>query len=518
MKYYGDYLGFRFGEHHSRDLGLYRVSDGDRYNDPSIPAFTDTTAKITGGDGTYYWDSFYTQRTFTINCAFDDLSENQLREIRQIFNGKAEDWLVFDETPYKKYRVKVQSPPQIKYLTFREDFEANGVSLRPRVHKGEITFQFISYTPYAIDNFKTVAFKRTASSSASSTAVYSGVLTAPLTLRSAFHGGARKLDVGDTIYIPVTAVPTQDGTKSYYDCKVFAVATDTTANIEYRIGASPSTVVSITKNGSNYSVQYRSSTTSFISSLNTSSTNINYYTHTDNWNEIEVEPQVYNKNPYHYYMNSGSVYVSCAGQSFRNNKYYNYVPEFYNSQNLDNAYPNTSEWYDSTRLLSAFSGVSLRENVSLSSGAAYFIYNPGDLPTDVKIIINSAAVPSNLSVCLYKRTQVNGGRSSSNQTDGDSELGRLEFSNLTINSDDKQIVIDTAKNLVYGTNYTGTKSGRLYNKYISSGDFFKLPVTQTPDIAKSSNLLDYCDYIWVNFLPTVADGANVYLDYNYLYY
>jgi len=59
MKYYGDYLGFQFGEHHSRDLGLYRVSDGDRYNDVSIPNFTDTTSKIPGGDGTYYWDSFY---------------------------------------------------------------------------------------------------------------------------------------------------------------------------------------------------------------------------------------------------------------------------------------------------------------------------------------------------------------------------------------------------------------------------------------------------------------------------
>lgn len=156
MKYYGDYLGFQFGEHHSRDLGLYRVSDGDRYNDVSIPSFTDTTSKIPGGDGTYYWDSFYSQRTFTIQTVFDDLTESQLRQIRQIFNGKAEDWLIFDETPYKKYRVKLQSPPQIKYLTFREKPIAGspGQFEKPRVHKGEIVFQFISYYPYGIDNFK----------------------------------------------------------------------------------------------------------------------------------------------------------------------------------------------------------------------------------------------------------------------------------------------------------------------------------------------------------------------------
>jgi hypothetical protein len=60
MNYYGDYLGFQFAGRHSRDLGLYRVSDGDRYNDVSIPNFTDNTSPKPGNDGTYYWDSFYT--------------------------------------------------------------------------------------------------------------------------------------------------------------------------------------------------------------------------------------------------------------------------------------------------------------------------------------------------------------------------------------------------------------------------------------------------------------------------
>ena len=60
MGYYGDFMGFQFGEYHSYDLGLLRVSDGSRYNDVSIPNFSDTVTKIPGGDGTYYWDSFYT--------------------------------------------------------------------------------------------------------------------------------------------------------------------------------------------------------------------------------------------------------------------------------------------------------------------------------------------------------------------------------------------------------------------------------------------------------------------------
>jgi len=40
MAYYGDFIGFQFGEHHFPDkttgLMLYRVSSSDRYNDPSV--------------------------------------------------------------------------------------------------------------------------------------------------------------------------------------------------------------------------------------------------------------------------------------------------------------------------------------------------------------------------------------------------------------------------------------------------------------------------------------------------
>ena len=147
MKYYGDYIGFQFGDYHSHDLGLIRVSDGSRYQDVSVPNFQDVTQKRPGGDGTYYWGATYTQRTFPINIAFDNLSEEQLRQVRNVYTGDAEGWLIFDETPYKKYWVKLQSPPQFKYLTFTE----NG---NDRVYKGEATLTFISYSPYAIDAFK----------------------------------------------------------------------------------------------------------------------------------------------------------------------------------------------------------------------------------------------------------------------------------------------------------------------------------------------------------------------------
>jgi hypothetical protein len=38
-----------------------------------------------------------------------------------------------------------------------------------------------------------------------------------------------------------------------------------------------------------------------------------------------------------------------------------------------------------------------------SGGAGYFIYNPGDLPTDVKISINKNDIVSNLTIKLMHR-------------------------------------------------------------------------------------------------------------------
>ena len=480
MKYYGDFLGFRFGSYHSRDLGLYRVSDGDRYNDVSISNFTDTTQKIPGGDGTYYWDSFYSQRTITINTAFDNLSEAQLRQIRQIFNGKAEDWLILDEVPYKKYRVKVQNPPQIKYIAFREDPVVQGIQTvyqRPRVYKGEITFQFISYTPYAIQTSKVAARKLNAIDTSAS--MRGATLATSITVRSAATSFAttRTLTSGTQVYVPVSSLPSSDGTISVRNCSIYAKATGTGTQpiIEYYVGEKDYIITEITKNGSTYSLKLHNASGNFINSLGD--------TQSIAYREYEEDAE------------------------FDMNKAHETWGEL--------CFPNVDEWHDAVPLLSPLELINLQKDtkISSSSDGGYFVYNPGDAPTDIKIQILREAAPSNLSIYLMHRIQVTGGPASSSIND--KALGELHFSNLTVGSNDSTIVVDTATNLVYGAYQNGTQTGTLYNKYISSGDFFKIPVTQVKDTAKSSALTDYCDYLWMNIPPS---SAGVYLDYNYLYY
>lgn len=137
-----DFIGFQFNGVHSNELHIFRVSNGDRYEDTIIPTFKDKTQEIAGGDGTLFWESFYTQKQITIPIAFDNMTESDYRRMRQVFNGKDTAELIFDETPYKYYMAKLQSPPQLKTICFTgKDGQ--------RIYKGEGTLQFICYYPYA---------------------------------------------------------------------------------------------------------------------------------------------------------------------------------------------------------------------------------------------------------------------------------------------------------------------------------------------------------------------------------
>ena len=136
----GDFIGFSFNEHRSESLGIVRVSDGSRYNEDLVPTTQDKTVQVPGGDGFYYFGSDYTQRQFSINIAFDELTEKQFRELQQVFGTKELGKLVFDERPYKYYMVK-SSKPQLKYICFGKEGD--------RIYKGEGTLNFTAYYPYA---------------------------------------------------------------------------------------------------------------------------------------------------------------------------------------------------------------------------------------------------------------------------------------------------------------------------------------------------------------------------------
>ena len=143
----GDYMGFTYNNIHSSALGIVRTSDGSRFNENLLPTIQDKTVQVPGGDGTYYFGSYYTQRPFTISFAFDSLTEEQVARLKTHFGDKKIHDLIFDETPYKIYSAKVTGTATIKHVPFVEG-EAN------RVYKGEGTIQFTCYTPFARSAYK----------------------------------------------------------------------------------------------------------------------------------------------------------------------------------------------------------------------------------------------------------------------------------------------------------------------------------------------------------------------------
>lgn len=137
-----DFIGFTYGGKHSiDDFGIYRTSDGNRYNDNLIPPLTDKTADVPGGNGQYYFSSYYKSRQFSIPIAFDGLTEVQYQQVRKWLDGKEIKELIFDESPYKVYSAKVTGTPQLKTICFDEGGE--------RIYKGEGTIQFTCYYPFA---------------------------------------------------------------------------------------------------------------------------------------------------------------------------------------------------------------------------------------------------------------------------------------------------------------------------------------------------------------------------------
>lgn len=140
-----DFVGFSFNNHHSSEYGILKVSDGSRYQETLIPTSEDYTVDIPGGDGQYYFGSNYKTREFSIQIAFDSVTEINLRKIRQWLGINTVGELIFDEEPYKVYMAKVSSSPTLSYICFLEGEKGN----KKRIYKGEGQITFQCFYPYA---------------------------------------------------------------------------------------------------------------------------------------------------------------------------------------------------------------------------------------------------------------------------------------------------------------------------------------------------------------------------------
>lgn len=205
MEIKGDFLSFQFGGKDCAELGIVRTSDGDRIEEQLHPEIKDITAEVPGMNGEYYFGSTYGNKTISVSFAFDDMTEDQLRQLRRHFAvGQIQD-LIFSERPYKRYQAKIASPIELSYVCFDAPVrtvgaERDGVrrittteqrdivdpetgatttetyyardleQVTPyeydytriqRVYKGEGKIEFVCYFPFAKSCYKTLPSKGT---------------------------------------------------------------------------------------------------------------------------------------------------------------------------------------------------------------------------------------------------------------------------------------------------------------------------------------------------------------------
>lgn len=138
------FTGFTFGQYHSSQFNILRVSGGSRYDDEVLPSAKDTTISVAGADGLFYVNSTKSERTFNLQFAYDSLREEDILNIREWLSPRIEQKLIFDERPYKYYWAKVTGAPKFTYICFDDMEDPN-----KRVYKGEGTVTFTCYYPYA---------------------------------------------------------------------------------------------------------------------------------------------------------------------------------------------------------------------------------------------------------------------------------------------------------------------------------------------------------------------------------
>ncbi len=141
---------------------------------------------------------------------------------------------------------------------------------------------------------------------------------------------------------------------------------------------------------------------------------------------------------------------------------------------IGDRYINKSEWADASGMKEVNTGY---DDISSTS---ILVYNAGDLETDLKLFYN-LPLTNQLVIGLDSTTKLIINSINTAATDGD-----------------EQICINTANHLIEGYK-NGKRSGKLYNSYISYGDFFKIPNDEKDHIISTSSLAAAIEYDYIYF-------------------
>ena len=132
----------------------------------------------------------------------------------------------------------------------------------------------------------------------------------------------------------------------------------------------------------------------------------------------------------------------------------------YNKTNIpewDDNEGNLDEWIES-------SGIKDQGGYDILQNQRYNLWNPGDLETDYLLKFNFDENNMIASTHIF--------------IDGTTDK-QIQFNDITKIGSDYGIQLNTANNLLEGINEEGLLTGNVYNKFMDSGYFFKIPMGES---------------------------------------
>ena len=160
---------------------------------------------------------------------------------------------------------------------------------------------------------------------------------------------------------------------------------------------------------------------------------------------------------------------------------------------------NISEWNGAARLQATREPSGGRKFDAITNTNQIRLYNPGVKETDFILTLKfSGNIIPKGSIYIWKKDSTH----------------KLSFSSMTKQGSDEGVKINTKLNLIEG--YSGEEkqvTGNIYNQYITGGDFFKIPCSQT---AINPNGEDSVYLVLENSQSLASNFVEI--DYDYLYF
>lgn len=173
------------------------------------------------------------------------------------------------------------------------------------------------------------------------------------------------------------------------------------------------------------------------------------------------------------------------------------TPAWGNFMYYPTAQDNTLEWVESTNLLlsthtETIDSVEYVIDEPNSTNNNVLFYNPGDFSTPFKYRLIYGGQSSTITIPAL--------------TISYGTEKTLTTSSFQLDTGDYGVQWNTKLHLLEGLDENGELTGKVYNKYITSGDFFKLPTTQT------------CQLLEIEVSNGSLSDFTASLIYDYLYY